>query len=100
MSAPQYVLRLYVAGATPASSRAVVNARRYCEQHLAGRYRLEILNIIEHVAQAAKDEVVAAPMLIKVAPRPTRRFIGDLTDTHGLAAALLPEIMAVPDGTA
>jgi len=81
-------LRLYVSGATPASSRAVVNARRFCETHLAGRYSLEILSIVQHVAEAALDEVVAAPTLIKLAPLPVRRFIGDLTDTRRLEESL------------
>ena len=87
-AAPPFRLRLYVSGATPASSRAVVNARRFCETHLAGRYTLEILSIVEHVAEAAQDEVVAAPTLIKLAPLPVRRFIGDLTDTRRLEEAL------------
>ncbi|NKI94632.1 circadian clock KaiB family protein [Rhizobacter sp. SG703] len=89
--APDLVdLRLYVTGATPASARAVVNARRFCEAHLAGRYRLEVLDIGEHVEQAAEDQIVAAPTLIRLAPLPLRRFIGDLSDDERLRRALDP----------
>jgi circadian clock protein KaiB len=83
-------LRLYVTGATPASARAVVNARRFCETHLAGRYRLEVLDIGEHVAQATEDQIVAAPTLIRLAPLPLRRFIGDLSDDERLRRTLDP----------
>lgn len=83
-------LRLYVAGATPASARAVVNARRFCETHLSGRYRLEVLDIGEHVEQATLDQIVAAPTLIRVAPLPLRRLIGDLSDDERLRRSLDP----------
>ena len=74
-----YVLRLYVSTGTPTSGRAVVNLRRFCERYLAGRYVLEILDIAEHVAQAAVDQIVASPTLVKLGPPPLRRFIGDLS---------------------
>lgn len=83
-------LRLYVTGATPASARAVVNARRFCETHLTGRYRLEVLDIGEHVEQAAADQIIAAPTLIRLAPLPLRRFIGDLSDDERLRRSLDP----------
>ena len=83
-----YVLRLYVSTGTPTSSRAVVNARRFCERHLAGRYVLEILDIAEHVAQAAVDEIIAAPTLVKLGPPPLRRFIGDLSRDERLLQGL------------
>ncbi|MGQ0697687.1 MAG: circadian clock KaiB family protein [Panacagrimonas sp.] len=83
-----YQFRLYVSGATPASSRAVVNTRRICEEHLKGRYDLQILSIAENVEMAAADQIVAAPTLIKSAPLPLRRFIGDMSRVdrilHGL----------------
>lgn len=89
---PEFVLRLYVCGATPASARAVVNARRYCEEHLHGRYSLEILDIAQNVRQAAADQVVAAPTLLRLKPLPLRRFIGDLSDTRGVLDGVhLPE---------
>ena len=75
-----YVLRLYVTDATPKSARAIVNARRILEEHLVGRYSLEILNIAEHVAQAAQDQIICVPTLLRLAPLPARRIIGDMSD--------------------
>jgi len=95
-SAGPFVFRLYVSGATPASARAVVNARRIFETHLPGRYHLEIFEIGEHVHQAAADQVVAAPTLVKLAPLPLRRFIGDLSNVERLLAAL--HLMPSPQG--
>ncbi len=82
------LLRLYVSAAAPSSARAVVNTRAFFEKHLAGRYELEILSISEHVADAANDEVVAAPTLIRVWPLPVRRFIGDMSDQQRLLDGL------------
>jgi len=75
-----YVLRLYVTDATPRSARAIVNARRILEKHLCGRYSLEILDIAEHVEQAAADQIICTPTLLRLAPPPARRIIGDLSD--------------------
>ena len=75
-----YVLRLYVTDATPKSARAIVNARRLLEEHLHDRYTLEILNITENVAQATADQIVCAPTLLRLAPPPARRIIGDMLD--------------------
>ena len=80
IEAKPYVLRLYVTDATPKSARAIVNARRILEEHLAGSYSLEILNIAEHVAQAAEDQIICAPTLLRLAPPPARRIIGDMSD--------------------
>ena len=82
------LLRLYVSAAAPSSARAVVNTRAFFEKHMAGRYELEILSISEHVADAANDQVVAAPTLIRVWPLPVRRFIGDMSDPQRLLAGL------------
>jgi circadian clock protein KaiB len=76
-----FVLRLYVTDATPKSSRAIVNARRLLEEHLHDRYSLEIVNIADNVAQAAQDQIICAPTLLRLAPPPTRRIIGDMSDT-------------------
>lgn len=81
-------LRLYISAAAPRSARAVVNTRLFCEQFLLGKYELEILNIADHVALAAADQVVAAPTLIKLAPLPARRFIGDMSDPQALLAEM------------
>jgi circadian clock protein KaiB len=75
-----YVLRLYVTDATPKSARAIVNARRLLEEHLHDRYSLEILNIAEHVAEATADQIICVPTLLRLAPAPARRIIGDMSD--------------------
>ena len=79
-NAGKYIFRLYVSGATALSARAVVNARKICDDHLKGRYQLEILDIADNVAMAMKDQIVAAPTLVKLSPAPLRRFIGDLSN--------------------
>ncbi|MDP9125667.1 MAG: circadian clock KaiB family protein [Pseudomonadota bacterium] len=75
-----YHLRLYVTDASPKSARAIVNTRRLLEEHLSERYRLEILNIAEHVAKATQDQIVCVPTLLRLAPQPARRIIGDMSD--------------------
>src|SRR5687767_11114088 len=83
-----YIFRLYVSGATALSARAVVNARKICDDHLKGRYQLEILDIADNVDMAMKDQIVAAPTLVKLAPAPLRRFIGDMSNVAGLLERL------------
>jgi circadian clock protein KaiB len=83
-----YVLRLYVTDATPRCARAIVNARRLLEEHLHDRYSLEILNIADHVAQATADQIVCAPTLLRVAPAPVRRIIGDMSDVERVLKGL------------
>ena len=90
-TAPAYQLRLYVNAGTPTSAQAIVATRRFVERHLGGRYRLEILNIADHVAQAAQDEVIASPTLIRLSPLPVRRFIGTLGDEERLHRSLVVE---------
>ena len=75
-----HVLRLYVTDASPKSARAIVNVRRLLEEHLGDRYTLEILNIAEHVALATEDQIVCVPTLLRLAPPPARRIIGDMSD--------------------
>jgi circadian clock protein KaiB len=79
-------LRLYVVGNTPASSRAIVNTRRFCEDHLPGAYDLDVVDISLDPAVATTAEVIAAPTLVKEAPPPVRRFIGDMSNTARLLA--------------
>jgi circadian clock protein KaiB len=83
-----HVLRLYVTDATPKSARAIVNARRILEEYLPGKYTLEILNIAEHVAQATADQIICAPTLLRMAPAPSRRIIGDMSDVERVLKAL------------
>lgn len=84
----RYVLSLYVAGTTPRSMRAVVNVRKLCEEHLPGRYELEVIDIWQHPGLAAREQIIAVPVLIKKLPLPLRRFIGDMSQIerilHGL----------------
>ena len=75
-----YVLRLYVTDASPKSARAIVNARRVLDEYLSDRYTLEILNIAENVALAAEDQIICVPTLLRLAPPPARRIIGDMSD--------------------
>ncbi len=75
----RYVLRLYVTGMTPLSSRAIEHVRSICENNLRGRYDLEVIDIYQLPALARDEQIVATPTLIKVLPEPLRRFIGDLS---------------------
>lgn len=75
-----YVLRLYVTDASPKSARAIVNIRRLIEEHLADRNSLEILDIASNVARATEDQIVCVPTLLRIAPLPARRIIGDMSD--------------------
>lgn len=77
--APRYVLKLYVTGVTRASSRAIERVRALCEEHLAGRYELEVIDIYQLPALAKGEQIVATPTLIRVLPKPLRRYIGDLS---------------------
>jgi len=83
-----YVLRLYVTGNTPRAMRAVVNIRKICEEHLEGRYDLEIIDIAEHPTLAEGEQIIAAPTLIKKLPQPLRRFIGDMSQTERILLGL------------
>lgn len=91
-ASPRYVLRLYVTGSTPRSARAIENMRRICEERLAGRYDLEVVDIYQRPEAAREFQLIAAPTLVKLLPAPLRRVIGDLSDEdkvlHGLG--LLP----------
>ncbi|MCA1614498.1 MAG: circadian clock KaiB family protein [Acidobacteria bacterium] len=83
-----YVLRLYVTGDTPRAMRAIVNIRKICEEHLQGRYDLEIVDISQHPTLAEGEQIIAAPTLIKKLPQPLRRFIGDLSQTERILLGL------------
>ena len=83
-----YVLRLYVTGMTPRSTRAVENVRAICEQHLQGRYDLEVIDIYQQPTLAKGEQIIAAPTLIKKLPLPLRRVIGDLSSTEKVLLGL------------
>ncbi|GAB4035392.1 circadian clock KaiB family protein [Spirosoma gilvum] len=76
-----YQLRLFVAGASSHSVRAIANIKRICDTHLIGRYSLEIIDVYQQKQLAESVQLIALPLLIKQAPWPERRFIGDLSDT-------------------
>ena len=76
----QYVLRLYVTGATARSRRAIVNLDDICKEHLRGHFDLEVIDIYQKPALARNEQIIAAPTLIKKLPLPMRRIIGDLSD--------------------
>jgi circadian clock protein KaiB len=87
-SAFEYVLRLFITGATPNSVRAVTNIKRICEDHIKGRYSLEVIDVYQEVAMAEKEQLIALPMLIKKQPLPERRMIGDLSNTEKVLKGL------------
>ena len=87
-AAETLVLRLYVTGNTPKSTRAIENIRRICEAQLAGRYDLEVIDIYQQPKLAQGDQIVAAPTLIKKLPLPIRKFLGDLSDEEHVLLGL------------
>jgi len=82
------VLRLYVAGSTPQSSRAITNIKTICECHLKDRYVLTVMDLYEHNAHAQADRIMVAPTLIRLLPLPERRLFGDLSQTAQVLSAL------------
>ena len=79
-SHPTYVLRLYVAGMTPKSTRTVADVKKICDEYLAGRYELEVIDIYQQPHLAKGEQIIAAPTLIKKLPLPLRKVIGDMSD--------------------
>lgn len=75
-------LRLYTAGQTPKSLAAMDNLRRFCDEHLAGQYRIEIVDLMANPRLAKDDQIVAIPTLVRKLPAPLRRIIGDLSDVE------------------
>jgi circadian clock protein KaiB len=79
-SEERYVLRLYVTGMTPRSTEAFAAIKALCEEHLQGRYDLEVIDIYQHPQLAKDEQIIAVPTLIKKLPVPLRRLIGDLSN--------------------
>jgi circadian clock protein KaiB len=77
-----WALRLYVAGQSPKSMAAFANLKRLCEEHLAGRYTIEVVDLMKHPQLAAGDQIVAIPTLVRKLPEPLRRIVGDLSNTE------------------
>jgi circadian clock protein KaiB len=78
----KYILRLYVTGLTPRSTKAIANVKGICEKYLQGRYELEVIDIYQQPKLAQGEQIIAAPTLIKKLPLPLRRLIGDMSDTE------------------
>jgi circadian clock protein KaiB len=78
----QWELRLYVAGQTPKSVAAFTNLKRLCEEHLAGRYTIEVIDLLKDPQLAAGDQILAIPTLVRKLPEPLRRIVGDLRNTE------------------
>jgi circadian clock protein KaiB len=84
----KYELRLYVAGVNPKSAQAIANVRRICEDHLAGRYELEVIDLYQNPTLSKGEQIVAVPTLIKKLPAPLRKFIGDMSDVKRMLVGL------------
>ena len=78
----KWELRLYTAGQTPKSLAAIKNLKKVCEEHLAGRYEIEIVDLLKNPRLAKDDQIVAIPTLVRKLPDPVRKIIGDLSDTE------------------
>src|ERR1039458_2283048 len=83
-----YKLRLYVAGQTPKSLRAFANLKVLCEEHLKGRYRIEVIDLLEDPQMARGNQIVAVPTLVRELPQPVRKIIGDLSNTERVLIGL------------
>ena len=86
--ADKFVLRLYVTGMTPRSTRAIHIVRAVCEQHLTDRYELEIIDVYQQPGRIVEDQIFAIPTLVKYQPIPVRRIIGDMSDKERLMHGL------------
>jgi circadian clock protein KaiB len=96
LSASWYILRLYVTGGTLSSLRAIVRVREVCEEFLPGRYQLQVIDIYQQPGLAEGDHITAAPTLVRRAPGPLRKLIGDLSNRERLLAGL--ELQAAAGG--
>ena len=83
-----WALRLYVAGQTAKSIAALANLRRYCEQHVPGRYQLEVIDLLQHPQLAEGDQILAIPTLVRKVPEPIRKVIGDLSNEERVLVGL------------
>ena len=84
----KYMLRLYVAGQTPKSLLAFRNLKQICEEHLQGRYEIEIVDLLENPQLAQGDQILAVPTLVRRLPEPIKKIIGDLSNTESVLVGL------------
>jgi len=87
-TAPKWDLRLYVAGQTPRSVTALENLERICEEHLAGEYRIEVVDLLKDPKLARGDQILAVPTLVRKLPEPVRKIIGDLSNEDRVLVGL------------
>ena len=85
---PSWQLRLYIAGQTPRSSAALANLERLCEEHLAGQYSIEVIDLLRNPALARGDQILALPTLVRRLPPPVKKIIGDLSNEERLLVGL------------
>jgi len=83
-----YALKLYVAGQTPKAVRAFSNLRKICEEHLEGRYTIEVIDLIENPQLGRGDQILALPTLVRKLPTPIKKIIGDLSNTERVLVGL------------
>jgi circadian clock protein KaiB len=88
---PGLLLRLYVAGNAPNSLRAIANVKALCDEHFAARHELEIVDLLKDPKRALADGIIVTPTLLKLAPLPVQRVIGNLNDTNQVLQALASE---------
>ena len=81
-AAEKWELRLYTAGQSPKSLAALANLKRVCDDHLAGRYSIEVIDLLKNPRLAKDDEIIAIPTLVRKLPEPLRKLVGDLSDTE------------------
>lgn len=84
----KFSLRLYVAGQTPKAARAFNNLRKICDEHLAGRYSIEVIDLLENPALGRGDQILALPTLVRKLPPPVKKIIGDLSNTERVLVGL------------
>lgn len=89
-------LRLYIAGPTPRSQRALANLQKICDEHFPGKAEIEVIDLLDDPARAHADDILVVPTLIRRLPEPVQRIIGDLSDTErvlvGLSVSLTEEV--------
>jgi circadian clock protein KaiB len=83
-----YILRLYVAGQTSKSLEAFANLKKICEEHLKGRYQIEVIDLLQHPQLAKGDQILAIPTLVRKLPPPLKKIIGDLSNTEKVLVGL------------
>ncbi len=88
VASTRYILKLYVAGQSPKSVNAIANIKKICEEHLQGRYELEVVDLYQQPQLALGEQIIAIPTLLRKLPSPLRRIIGDLSNTERVLVGL------------